>query len=92
MLRAVVRRLLLLLPLLWAGFAWGVDPYVTGPAPALAFSVLPKYISDAVQPGGIRLLTNSEEKQTPICDVWLSKRVTLQASGHAAKDLSLIHI
>lgn len=88
MLRTVVRRLLLLLPLLWAGFAWGLDPYVTGPAPALAFSELPKYISDAVQPGGIRLLSNSEEKQLPICDVWLSKRVTLQASGHPAPDIA----
>ena len=88
MLRAAVRRLLLLLPLLWAGFAWGIDPYVTGPVPALAFSELPKYISDAVEPGGIRLLSNSEEKQTPICDVWLSKRVSVVGSGHAAPDIA----
>lgn len=76
--RAVVRTLLLLLPLLWAGSAWGADPYITEPAPALAFSELPRYLSGSLDPHGVRLVSTMFNKQTTICDFWWSKQIPAQ--------------
>lgn len=87
MLRAVVRTLLLLLPLLWAGFAWGVDPYVTEPSPVLAFSELPKYLSDSLDPQGVRLSSTANNKKTALCDLWWNKRIRVQKNAKTAADL-----
>lgn len=87
MLRAVVRVLFLLLPLLSAGSAWGIDPYVTEPAPALAFSELPKYISDALDPQGVRLSSTANNKRTALCDLWWRKQIPGQTAAKAPQDV-----
>lgn len=84
--RAVVRTLLLLLPLLWAGSAWGVDPYITESSPALAFSELPQYLSASLDPQGIRLVSTTFNKRTAICDLWWRKQLPAQKSA-AAPDI-----
>jgi len=71
----VRRALLLFCLLLWAGAAWGADPYVVEPAPALAFSELPKNLSDALDANGTRLSSNTNSTRTAICDVWWAKQV-----------------
>ncbi len=86
--RAVARALLLFLPLLWAGSAWGVDPYITEPPPALAFSELPKYLSDSLNPQGIRLLSTASNKATAICDLWWKKQIPAQKPGASSVDIA----
>ena len=81
--RAVVRSLVLFLPLLWAGFARGLDPYITEPAPALAFSELPKYLSDSVDPQGVRLIDATFNRHTPVCDIWWKKQIPSRKSVSA---------
>lgn len=83
----VVRRALLLLPLLWAGFAWGLGPYVTEPAPALAYSELPKYFSDVVDSHGVRLVSTNYNQRTNICDLWWRKEIPVQPARIKAPDL-----
>lgn len=82
--RPVVRSLVLFLPLLWAGFALGLDPYVTEPAPALAFSELPKYLSGSLDPQGARLIATAFNQHNLICDVWWSKQIPAGKSAAAA--------
>jgi hypothetical protein len=85
--RAAVRVALLFLPLLWAGSAWGVDPYVTEPVPALAFSELPKNISDALDPHGVRLVSTAKNSRTALCDVWWTKQVSVQKPAGSVPDV-----
>ncbi len=85
--RAVARCLLLLLPLLWAGSAWGADPYVAEPAPALAFSELPKPLSGSLEPQGIRLSSVANNKKTAICDLWWKKEISAQKATRSAPDI-----
>jgi hypothetical protein len=86
MLRCVA-RILLFLPLLGAGSAWGVDPYVTEPVPALAFSELPKNISDALDPHGVRLVSTANNSRTSLCDVWWAKQVSAQKTAGGTPDV-----
>lgn len=85
--RVLVRFLLLFLPLLWAGSAWGVDPYVTEPPPALALSELPKNLSDAVDPAGVRLSNTANNKKTAVCDVWWAKQISGQKGPASPPDV-----
>src|ERR1700733_2652805 len=85
--RSFVRVVLLILPLLWAGSAWGVDPYVTEPPPALAFSELPKNLSDALDPQGMRLSSTANNTRTALCDIWWAKQVDGQKATGDAPDV-----
>jgi hypothetical protein len=88
MMRAVVRNLLLLVPLLWAGFAWGADPYITEPAPTIAFSELPANLSQSLDPQGVRLVSTQFNKQTAICDVWWHKAISARKATNKALDVA----
>jgi len=88
MLRAFARTLLSLLPLLWAGSAWGVDPYVAEPAPALAFSELPKYFSAVLDPAGVQLSSTLGNKNSALCDIWWRKQVPAQKASASSQDIA----
>jgi len=85
--RGLVRVVLLILPLLWAASAWGVDPYVTEAPPALAFSELPKNLSDALDPQGVRLSSTANNTRTALCDVWWAKQIAGQKAAAEAPDI-----
>jgi len=85
--RAVVRSLVLFLPLLWAGLAQGLDPYITEPAPALAFSELPNYLSSSLDPEGTRLVSTTFNKEIAICDVWWKKQISVAKKSVTAPDI-----
>lgn len=87
MLRGVARVLLLILPLLWAGSAWGVDPYIAELPPALAFSELPRNLSDAIDPQGVRLSSTANNTRTAVCDLWWAKQIVAQKTATGAPDV-----
>src|SRR5512135_1436609 len=87
MLRGVARVLLLIVPVLWAASAWGVDPYVTEAPPALAFSELPKNLSDALDPQGVRLSSTANNTRAAICDIWWAKQIAAQKAATDAPDV-----
>jgi len=85
--RGVARVLLLIVPMLWAASAWGIDPYVTEAPPALAFSELPKNLSDALDPQGVRLSSTANNTRTALCDVWWANQIASQKAPSDAPDV-----
>lgn len=85
--RCFVVRFLFVFTLLWAGCAWGIDSYALEPSPELAFSQLPKTLSDSLDAQGIRLVSSTYGKKAPLFDVWWRKEVPAQESRPRAGSL-----
>jgi hypothetical protein len=57
------------------------------PAPALAFSELPKSFSSVVDSHGVRLVSTTSNQRTSICDLWWRKQIPTQRISRNVPDI-----
>ncbi|HTE88373.1 MAG TPA: hypothetical protein VK639_05410 [Terriglobales bacterium] len=78
-------RFSLLILICLAVLSWGQEPFSGQPARLPASAPLSLALRQALQPGGIRILTFANGLETPVCELWWTKAIATdqKAAGSA---------